>query len=131
MKIVLVTVALAAPALAAITKYVQSEHAHGVLVTDADLDVDAAWDDFKATWEKAYASPAEEAARKAIFGESVARARARNAAQVAAGGRPVFGVTKFSDHTQGERRAREDGGGAATPRGAATCLLYTSPSPRD
>ena len=43
----------------------------------------------------------EEAYRK-VFEISVARADDRNDANVAAGGKPIFGITKFSDRTQTE-----------------------------
>ena len=57
---------------------------------------------YKQKYNKEY-SPVEEAVRKSFFYESVARAQKRNEINIAAGGQAIFGITKFSDRSQGEK----------------------------
>jgi cathepsin F len=58
--------------------------------------------DFKEKYNKQYATPEEEAARFENFKASIKRAAVRNVAE----GSIVFGVTKFSDLTPAEFKAR-------------------------
>lgn len=65
-----------------------------------------AWNQFKADYNKRYASPAEDASRFAVFVQNMAVADARNLAEQAAGGSAVHGITKFSDLSQDEFASR-------------------------
>jgi hypothetical protein len=75
---------------------------NGRILEKGSYDVDKEWILFKKEYNKIYDSPAEEAYRRKVFEISLARADDRNSANVAAGGKPIFGVTKFSDRTQSE-----------------------------
>jgi hypothetical protein len=70
-------------------------------IIDGPVDVDAQWEQFKLKYHKMY-SATEEVVRKAKFEVSLARAQERNAVNIGAGGKAIFGVTKFSDHSQEE-----------------------------
>jgi len=63
------------------------------------------WESFKAEYGKAY-DVGMEAYRFQIFVENLAVIDERNAAELAVGGEPVHGITKFSDLKQEEFEAR-------------------------
>ena len=64
------------------------------------------WDDFKATFGRTYESRDDEAARFRIFVDNLKLIDERNAAEKAAGGHAEHGITRFSDLTEEEFKAR-------------------------
>jgi len=82
--------------------------AHGTII-HGEYDVDGQWAAFKAEYHKLYSSPEEELKRYKFFETNLANADAWNDEQVAAGGKPVFGVTKFMDKSQEEFDAANKG----------------------
>eukprot|EP00616_Rhizochromulina_sp_CCMP1243_P012871 CAMPEP_0118963412 /NCGR_PEP_ID=MMETSP1173-20130426/1319_1 /TAXON_ID=1034831 /ORGANISM="Rhizochromulina marina cf, Strain CCMP1243" /LENGTH=383 /DNA_ID=CAMNT_0006911735 /DNA_START=20 /DNA_END=1171 /DNA_ORIENTATION=+ len=99
---------LLALALLSGTGVAAARRAHGWILPAA-YETDAEWTAYKKHFKVKYASPAEESYRRTVFEDALARAAEWNQENVAAGGKPVFGVTKFSDRTQAEFDANNKG----------------------
>lgn len=67
---------------------------------DSTVTVRYAWEEFKRDHAKSYESAEEEEKRFGIFLKNLEVVKERNAAERAAGGSAVHGITKFSDLTQ-------------------------------
>lgn len=81
---------------------------------------------FKASHKKVYATASEESARFAIFSQTLQTIDARNAAEVAAGGEAVHGVTQFADLTQEEFNAQFLMPARASPERSGAEALVTA-----
>jgi hypothetical protein len=72
----------------------------------AAQDYSAAFENFKVTHGKKYATESEHAYRMSVFIDNLERANQMNAEHILVSGEAVFGITKFSDLTQDEFRAQ-------------------------
>ena len=100
---------------------------------EASSRADAAWAEFKTKYAKRYATPEEEASRRAVFERALVDAEAKRRA--AAGGSVVFGVTKFFDWTTDEfmslQTAKTPGAGRARALGELTSAARDRAAARD
>lgn len=62
------------------------------------------WEQFKRVWSKTYSSPEEDERRFGYFVDNIKLAAERNAAEKAANGSALYGITKFSDMSMDEFR---------------------------
>lgn len=103
-----IALALALGAVSAQTVAPRAPKVHGTIIHGV-YDVDEQWEAFKETYHKYYTTKEEELQRYKYFETNLANADAWNDEQVAAGGKPVFGVTKFMDRSQEEFDAANKG----------------------
>jgi len=69
-------------------------------------DVETSFQAFQKKYNKNYATEHERASRLAVFADNLVLAEQRNRDNIAAGGEVIHGVTKFSDLTPAEFKAR-------------------------